>query len=218
MNASAIELEHVDLPPEGSLRGEDFADMQPRLDFASTIDSLIAPGTLAAVIGPSGSGKTFFSTDMGCCVAADRTCHGREVTRGLVVYGALEGAASARNRFSAWRQIHLKPGQSIPLRAMTDSVNLRNPVDQLRFVEFIRRAESKYGQKCSMVFVDTLSRAIAGGNENGPEDMGALVAGADAIRNATGAAVLLVAAITCSMRHSTLRYQSQSRVSSALRL
>lgn len=174
------------------LRGEDFADMRPRLDVASTIKGLVAPGTLAAVIGASGSGKTFFATGMGCHIAASMMFYARKTSRGLVVYCALEGGASARNRFHAWRLIHLAPGQSIPLRAMLDSINLRDLVDQLRLVEFIRAAESDHGEKCVLVIIDTLSRAIAGGNENGPEDMGALVAGADVVRNATGACVLLV--------------------------
>lgn len=175
-----------------ALRGENFADMRPRLNLAATIKGLLAPNTLAAVIGASGSGKTFFATCMGCHIAAAMPFYARRTHRGLVVYCALEGGASARNRFYAWRQRHLAHGQSIPLRAMVDSINLRDPVDQLRLVEFIRAAESEHGEKCALVIVDTLSRAIAGGNENGPEDMGALVAGADTIRSATGASVLLV--------------------------
>jgi hypothetical protein len=187
---SAAEQRLPKLPT--GLRGEDFADMRPRLDIASTIKGLLAPSTLAAVIGASGSGKTFFSTCMGCHIAAGMQFYARKTSRGLVIYCALEGGASARNRFSAWRLRHLAPGQSIPLRSMIDSINLRDPVDQLRLVEFIRAAESEHGEKCALVIVDTLSRAMAGGNENGPEDMGALVAGADTVRNATGAAVLLV--------------------------
>lgn len=180
------------LQRSGALRGEDFADMRPRLDLAATIKGLIAPNTLVAIIGASGSGKTFFATSMGCHVAASMPFYGRKTNGGLVIYCALEGGASARNRFYAWRLQHLKDGRSIPLRSMIDSINLRDPVDQLRLVEFIRAAESEHGEKCALVFVDTLSRAMAGGNENGPEDMGALVAGADAVRNATGAAVVLV--------------------------
>ena len=40
--------------------------------------------------------------------------------------------------------------------------------------------------------VDTLSRALAGGNENSSEDMGALVQNMDAIRAETGACVLFI--------------------------
>ena len=75
---------------------------------------------------------------------------------------------------------------------MVDSINLRDPVDQLRLVEFIRAAESDHGDKCALTFVDTLGRAMAGGNENAPDDMGALIGGADVVRRATGTCVGLL--------------------------
>lgn len=178
--------------PDKGLRGIDFGDMRPCLDQSYAIKGVLAPNTLAAIIGASGSGKTFFAIDMACHVAAGMSWYGRRTNRGLVVYGALEGGAGAQNRFSAWRKTKLKEQQSLPLRAMIDSINLRDPVDVLRFVEFVRAAETDHGEKCALVFIDTLSRAIAGGNENGPEDMGALVAGADSLRENTGACVLLI--------------------------
>jgi hypothetical protein len=42
------------------------------------------------------------------------------------------------------------------------------------------------------IIVDTLSRAIAGGDENGPKDMSALVGGADCVRNETGAHISFI--------------------------
>ena len=44
----------------------------------------------------------------------------------------------------------------------------------------------------ALVVIDTLARALAGGNENAPEDMGALIGNAKRIQEATGAAVLFV--------------------------
>ena len=43
-----------------------------------------------------------------------------------------------------------------------------------------------------MIVVDTLSRAMAGGDENGPTDMTAFIANLDALRNATGAHIMIV--------------------------
>jgi hypothetical protein len=48
------------------------------------------------------------------------------------------------------------------------------------------------GRSVKLVVIDTLSRALAGGNENAPEDMGALVAAMDLIRAETGACVLFI--------------------------
>ena len=66
------------------------------------------------------------------------------------------------------------------------------PADVIALIEFIREAERRHGAKCVGVFVDTLNCAIAGGNENDSEAMGALIVGADSVRLQTGAAVFLV--------------------------
>jgi hypothetical protein len=175
------------------LRGEDFSAMTPRLDSPGIVKGLLPSESLIAIIGPSGSGKTFWGTDLGCHVASDLQYRKRRTTSGLVIYGALEGAGSARNRFYAWRQNRLRDrSASLPLRAMIDPINLRDPSDALRMVEFIRAAESDYEKKVALCFIDTLSRAMAGGNENAPDDMGALIDGADAIRRNTGASVVLI--------------------------
>jgi hypothetical protein len=51
----------------------------------------------------------------------------------------------------------------------------------------VRDAEKKTGEKCVWLIVDTLSRAMAGGDENSPVDMGRIVAAADRFRAMTGA-------------------------------
>lgn len=51
----------------------------------------------------------------------------------------------------------------------------------------VRDAEKKTGEKCVWLIVDTLSRAMAGGDENSPVDMGRVVASADRFRAETGA-------------------------------
>lgn len=200
-----VEHSHVEVPAgrrtkglltgdgHGSLNGEDFADMRPALDLRATIKGVIAPNSLVGIIGASGCGKTFLAVDMACRIAAGTTWRSRKVELGLVVYCALEGGASARNRFAAWRARFLADrSDNLPLRAMTETVNLRDPADQARLIEFIRAAEVAHGRAISTVFIDTLSRAMAGGDENGPADMGALIGGADAIRTATGATVVLI--------------------------
>jgi hypothetical protein len=51
----------------------------------------------------------------------------------------------------------------------------------------VREAEKKTGEKCVWLIVDTLSRAMAGGDENSPVDMGRVVASADRFGAETGA-------------------------------
>ncbi len=176
---------------ERTLAGIDFADMRPHLADGYAVKGLVTPNSLVGIIGASGSGKTFFATDLAMHAAAGRRWRNRNVRKGLVVYAALEGPVSAENRFVAARdKVGFEP--HIPLRLTPGPINLRDPADVGLLIAFIRAAEASHGSKCMMVFVDTLSRALAGGDENGPEDMGALIAGADAVRLATGAVVVLV--------------------------
>lgn len=190
------ELDRVELPDseaskKPALSGIDFAEMQPHLKDGYSIKGLITPNSLVGIIGQSGSGKTFFATDLAMHAAAGRRWRFKNVRSGLVVYAALEGPVSAENRFVAARD---RSGfeKCIPLRLTPGPINLRSPSDVTLLLEFIREAEASHDTKCSMIFVDTLSRALAGGDENGPEDMGALIAGADSVRLATGAVVVLV--------------------------
>ena len=54
-------------------------------------------------------------------------------------------------------------------------------------IEAIKVAAEQLGRPVKLVVIDTLSRALAGGNENSPEDMGALVRASDMVRQACGA-------------------------------
>ncbi len=173
------------------LKGIDFAEMQPHLTDGYVIKGLMGRNSLVGIIGPTGSGKTFFAADLAIHIAARRAWRAHKVAGGLVVYAALEGPVSAEERFVACRIGSGFIG-GLPLRLTPGPVNLRDPSDVLALIEFIRQAEQDHGEKCVAVFVDTVSRAMAGGDENSSEDMSALVAGADAIRLTTGATVVLV--------------------------
>src|SRR5205085_7024209 len=48
------------------------------------------------------------------------------------------------------------------------------------------------GMPVELIIIDTLSRVLAGGNENAPDDMGSFVRNVDRLRADTGAAVLVV--------------------------
>jgi RecA-family ATPase len=59
-------------------------------------------------------------------------------------------------------------------------------------IELVLHVAAQTGHPVALVIVDTLSRAMAGGNENSPEDMTAIVGNCDRIRAATGAHVCIV--------------------------
>ena len=192
--ASALnELEDIQSAPveAAGLCGVDFDDMEPQLADGYLIKGLIGRGSSAGIIGNPGSGKTFFAADLASHIAANRPWRGKAVNGGLVIYAALEGAASAINRFSACKQSS-SFRSSLPLRLTPGPVNLRSSADCDLLIQFVRKAETDFGVKCAAIFIDTLARAMCGGDENASEDMGALIAGVDRVRLATGAAVILV--------------------------
>lgn len=173
-----------------TLPGIDFSQMQAHLADAHLVKGLFGRQALVSVNGSTGSGKTFVCTDCALHIASGRDWFGHRVFGGLVVYAALEGPRSAENRFVAARD-HRGFHAGSPLVLTPGPVSLLDPAAVGALVAFIRQAETTHGEKCVAVFVDTVSRAMGGGDENSSEDMPALIAGADAVRLQIGATVIM---------------------------
>ncbi len=168
-----------------------FDDIEPCLDVRDFVQGVLVEEGSAVVYGESNAGKTFWTTDLALHVAAGREWNGRRVEQGGVIYCVLEGGAGFKNRVAAWRNETLE--RDIPFAAIPVTLNLLDTeADTPKLIEAIRGAAAKMGQPVKLVVVDTLSRAMAGGNENAPDDMGALVRNMDQIRQATGACLLFV--------------------------
>ena len=161
---------------------------EPALDF---VEGLLVEGGMSVWYGDSNVGKTFCVLDLAMHVALGRPYRGREVDQGGVVYCALEGVAGIRNRVSAWMKHHwVKPAdrRDLPLAIVPSAINmLDTEADVQALIEAIKVAAEQLGRPVKLVVIDTLSRALAGGNENSPEDMGALVRASDMVRQACGA-------------------------------
>ncbi|MCF8483447.1 MAG: helicase RepA family protein [Rhodospirillum sp.] len=71
---------------------------------------------------------------------------------------------------------------------VTVPLTLLDPrADTAPLVDRIQAWADRQGVPLRLVVIDTLARAMAGGNENASEDMGALVGNLDVIRDALGA-------------------------------
>jgi hypothetical protein len=102
----------------------------------------------------------------------------------------MEGAYGISNRIAAWREEKSIDASSLPFAIIPTALNLLDPeADSANLIRTIKIVAAKLRLPVKLVVVDTLSRAIAGGNENSPEDMGALVTNGTAIQQATGAHV-----------------------------
>ncbi|MEY5100378.1 MAG: hypothetical protein RJA36_3097 [Pseudomonadota bacterium] len=168
-------------------------DIRPALEAHDFVEGVLTDGGMSVTYGDSNTGKTFFAVDLALHVAAGKTWRGREVEQGGVIYLALEGTAGIRNRVVAWLHYHDLRGASLPLAIATTPIDLlSSDADAQALVATIKAAAAQLNVPVRLIVIDTLSRALAGGNENASEDMGALVRHIDLIRAATGAHVMII--------------------------
>ena len=170
-----------------------FEDINPVRDAKDFVQGLLIEQSAAVIYGESNAGKTFFATDLALSVAAGDLWCGRRVEPGGVVYCVLEGGIGFYNRVSAWKAERGLQHTPLPFGAIPSGLNLLDPeADTTRLIKAIKMAAEHMGCPVKLVVIDTLARAMAGGNENSSEDMGALVMNMDAIRAATQAAVMFI--------------------------
>lgn len=173
------------------LRLTRFAEIDPEPHKTWLVDRLLGAGELSAVFGAPGSGKSVLVSDMACHIARGRTWLTRAVAQGAVVYVAAERAALVKRRMAAWRTYH--DVQDLPLAILQGAIDLRS--SKAAAQEIIRHSldlRDEWGIDLGMIVIDTVSRALAGGDENSPKDMGALVGNASLIQDSTGAHVCLI--------------------------
>jgi hypothetical protein len=161
-------------------------------DEKPLIVNLLDNGAMSVIYGESNSGKTFAVLDKAFCVGTGLPWNGHNTEQGLVVYVAAEGGRRITRRLAAIRKRYIEDhGKDAPeplLALIRFPIDLRNGDSNLKeLLEKVREAEEACGEKCVWIIVDTLSRALAGGDENSSVDMGTVVKAADIIRAETGA-------------------------------
>src|SRR5262249_45871888 len=132
--------------------------------------------------------------DLAFHISTGKPWQGFKVKQGLVIYIAAEGGRGIFKRLAALKKEHAIT-EDIPLAVVPCPINLLDSSregDTNKLIELIRQAEAHYGQKAVLIVVDTLSRALSGGDENAPTDMGTFVRHVDKIRLITDAHLALV--------------------------
>ena len=164
---------------------------RPILTANYLIKGWLGCGQMSVMYGPSNVGKSFAALDMAWHVASGEMWHGFRVSGGPVLYLATEGGSSFHNRIYALAQKYERT--DVPLYIRPSPVDLLRPnADLAEIIALVEEIKEASGQDCVQIVVDTVSRAMAGGNENGPEDMTAFISNVDAMRAATGAHCMLV--------------------------
>jgi phage/plasmid primase-like uncharacterized protein len=155
------------------------------------IKKIMPARDVVAIYGPPGAGKSFMALDMAVHIAEGMEWQGYRTKAAAVVYLVLEAANGFSGRLKAWQMHH---GRDLP-----DSLHViahapfafSSPADIAELVEAIKSAVGDHDGL--VVFVDTLARAMGEFEENDNNDMGRVIASADAICRALACTVALVA-------------------------
>lgn len=146
------------------------------------IKGVIHRGAMSVVIGAPGGGKTFLMLDWAYHIATGKPWADKPVKQGAVVYLAAEAGNMIMSRLAAL-EAHYGPLNDAPLFIVPCSADFAHgPDDAAALLALIRDIEAQCGQKVELFVVDTLNRAIAGGDENSSKDVGALIRNVDLIR------------------------------------
>lgn len=194
-------FEEVDTSAEGAPLSATDLLKAPLISFADAVASalqqsakplvkgLLDQGALSVLYGESNAGKTFVAMDIAYHVATGLAWAERRTAHLGVLYVAAEGGHGVRRRAKA---LAYRYGDSASRAAKFQfwlaGVNLLRPDADVARLTAEVRALGDVG----LIVVDTLSRALAGGDENASTDMGALVKNVDRLRHSTGAHVMLV--------------------------
>jgi AAA domain-containing protein/primase-like protein/bifunctional DNA primase/polymerase-like protein len=154
------------------------------------VPGVLTEGSLAAIYGAPESGKSFLAVDISMAIAGGIDWHGRQVERGGVLYIAAEGAPGLGKRFRAWKVDRCAQGRRFDLHLMRDDLNLAAEKDGGARA-FAQAVAAELGP-LRLIVIDTLNQTAAGADENSAKDMGRYIASMKLLRNATGAAVVVV--------------------------
>lgn len=169
------------------------------------VKNLILARSFGIVFGPPGCGKSFLMADLmlSCAAAALEARRGEQgewfgyrINPFGVVYLVAEGADDFTIRLHAWR-LNQAVGldEVLPFVFLPTSIDLRSDeADTKKLAEEIKGLDIEMREKCGVgvgaVVVDTVSRALAGGNENDSAVMGGFVRNCEALQKALRVAVV----------------------------
>ena len=149
------------------------------------IDETIQADGLTVIYGAPKSFKTFVALDMAMHLANGINWRGLETKPATVLYVCAEGAPGVGPRVRAWCNRH--GGNIDRIGWVTVAPNLFAADGDTWHVGELA-AEIGAG----LVIIDTLARAMPGGDENSAKDIGYVIANFDSIREQAGCALIAV--------------------------
>lgn len=154
------------------------------------IEEMITDHGLSIIYGDPGTGKSFIALDMALRIAFGMDWHGVDTEQTGVLYIAGEGARGLGKRVKGWRREYAMEGVDAPFLLLPVAVQMLEPKDIAKLCRTIDAAKARAGFPIGLTIIDTVSRALAGQDENGQESMSLFVAACGDVQIHTGGAVI----------------------------
>ena len=183
--ATAVQDDGTD--PLQPIQAAEFASKTSTTEYL--IKDFLPRGELSVVYGAPGSGKTFAVLDMCMAVAFNEQWRDKTVTPGAILYVACEGGQGFRKRIKAYAQ-HFEKENALPAAPFYVIDAAPNFMDAAIVNRILAHAVDI--PNLSAIVIDTLSRALQGGDENSSTDLGTVINHCTHLYRETGASVVLV--------------------------
>jgi len=158
------------------------------------IKRLLPSIATSIVYGESGTGKTFFALDLAFHIAHGVSWRENRVMQGAVIYIAAEAGMGIKNRLDALLQhFGLETLENIYIIPSGIDLGSDSSKDADILIYQIKELiEREQLEGVALVIIDTLARALAGGDENTPKDMGRFIQNSDRIKDTLLTHVMVV--------------------------
>lgn len=166
---------------------DDLESMPPP---AWLVHEIISEDGLTIIYGEPGSGKSFIALDMALRLALGTDWHGVKTQRVGVLYIAGEGARGIGKRITGWKLKHRLDILDAPFVVLPMAVQVLDPTDRAKLIRTIEEAKRLLLFDVVLIVLDTVSRSIAGADENGQDTMTGFVQACDEIKRAAGGALI----------------------------
>jgi hypothetical protein len=151
------------------------------------IKNMLPSTGVASIFGASGSGKSFFALDMVMAIVRDQPWRGHRVHGGAVAYLCAEGFTDFQDRVDAIGLHQKVDPTTLPLYLMGKGLVWKNTDSIKALIAELRKIPG-----LRLLVVDTLSKVLAGENENAAEVMTLAVKHAEEISRVLGILVLVI--------------------------
>lgn len=168
---------------------KDEAELDNEPDPKWLVKDLISEASTVMMYGASGSYKSFIALMLCLSIATGSETFGSKTAPGLVFYGALEGRAHLRKARKAWRLLKETEGKIENFfLGLAPMIGVDGEIQE--FGDQI--AKRCAGKKPSLIVIDTLTKSMAGMNENDASDAGKFIRFCDSLIEAFGCSVLAI--------------------------